>query len=280
MNRRSVLFWLAAAIACLVTLPPLTLLFIPDSVIRLAVSQALASNGITVHAAKIGTTLPFGIRASKLAFANTATSLITLDRFSLQLRPLSLLSGNLSFNVTANVGTGTINGTITLLPHLQGLLQINMLELADIPLLATASGGTMRGTAQIDLSLQPTPPSGSGGEARLLIRNIQVKGVRISSVPLPDASFPELRGIVKIKGQTVVVDNLALQGNGIYLRLGGTAPLTAGAPLNLNLELMPNAEFLEQQKSVFLFMIPYQVSPGHYALPISGTLTSPQLAGR
>ena len=280
MNRQNLLLWLALTLAGFVTLPPLTLLFIPDAVVRQVASQMLAANGATLQAAKIGTALPFGIKATRLTLANQSANLITLDRISLQLRPLALLSGNVSFKIAANIGAGTINGTLTVLPRLQGTLQVNKLELADIPLLATATGGTIQGTARIDLSLQPTPPSGSGGEARILIRNVQVKGVRISSMPLPDASFPELRGIVKIKGQTVVVDNLALQGNGIYLRLGGTAPLSAGAQLNLNLELMPGAEFLEQQKSVFLFMIPYQVSPGHYKLPISGTLTSPQLAGR
>jgi len=280
MNRRSLMLCLAAAVTGLMALPPLTLLFIPDAAVQHAVSQTLAARGIKLQAGQIKTTLPFGISATRLALADSATELITLERLSLQLRLLSLLSGKLALTVAAETGPGTLSGTVTLWPRLQGALQITNLELADIPLLATASGGTIKGTTQIDLSLQSASPAGTNGTARLMIRNLQLKGVRISSMPLPDVNFPELRGIVTTKGQTVRIDNLALQGNGIYLRLTGTASLSAGSPLNLNLELMPSAEFLEQQKSVFLFMIPYQVSPGSYKLPITGSLTNPQLAGR
>lgn len=280
MNRRTLFIWLVAGITGLLALPPLTLLFIPDAVIRQAVSQSLAANGITLQATKIGTALPFGIKATGIALADTTTSLINLDHVSVQLRPLSLLSGKVAVTVTANTGSSTLTGAVTLLPRLHGALQISNLQLADIPLLATASGGTVKGTASIDLNLPSVTAAGAEGTARLVIKNIQLKGVRISNMPLPDVNFPELRGIVKIKGQTVIIDNLALQGDGIYLRLSGTASLAAGSPLNLGIELLPGAEFLEQQKTVFLFMIPYQISPGHYKLPITGTLANPRLAGR
>lgn len=280
MKRRTLFVWLAAGFFGLMALPPLTLLFIPDAAIRQTASQALAAHGIKLQATRLGTAMPFGIKATGVTLADSQTALINLEQVSLQLRLLPLLTGKVSANVSAKAGAGNLTGTVTILPALQGTLQVTNLELADIPLLATASGGTIKGTAKIDLTLPSVQKSGADGTARLHIKNIQLKGVRISNMPLPDVSFPELRGIVKIKGQTVSIDNLALQGDGIYLRLGGTASLAAGSALNFNLELLPSAEFLEQQKSVFLFMIPYQISPGHYKLPITGTLSSPQLAGR
>lgn len=280
MNRRNILFGLIISLAGVLALPPLTLLFIPDAVVHQAVRQALATKGIKLQAEKITTALPFGISATRLTVSDTAATWVTLDHVSLQLRLLPLLSGKIAANLSATTGAGKLTGSVTLLPRLQGNLQIKNLELSSFPLLATASGGAIDGTTQIDLTLSSTTAAAvTDGTARLLVRNVRLRGVRISNIPLPDVSFPELRGIVKIKGQTVVIDNLALQGNGIYLRLGGTLSVAAGSPLNLNLELMPGAEFMEQQKTVFLFMLPYQVSPGHFKLPIAGTLANPQLTG-
>ena len=280
-RQRPLIVWLIAVLTGLLLLPSLTLLFIPDAVIQQALTRTLAGQGVTLKTDTITTALPFGINASGLALGDATATWLTLKQASLQLRLLALATGKISCAVTARIGTsGTLDGTITLLPHLHGDLQVNNLELADIPLLASASGGTVKGTASAHVSFPVPRSSGAEGTARLLIRHIQLQGVKISNIPLPEAHFPELRGMVTIKGQTVTIDNLALQGNGIYLRLGGTVPFSAGSSLNLNLELMPSVEFMEQQKSVFLFMSLYQLSPGHYKLPIAGTLTNPRLAGR
>lgn len=280
MNRRTLLVWIMAIAVGLATLPPLTLLFIPDTAVQQAVSRIVAANGFTLLAKNIGTALPFGITATGISVSDATTTLLTFEHASLQLRLLPLLTGRIAIKVSAGSGSSTVAGTVSLLPRLQANLQITNYELSTIPFLSAASGGSVTGLAQVDLNLDSKQNAAADGDARLLVRNLNLKGVRISSMPLPDASFPELRGLLKIKGQTIVIDNLALQGNGIYLRLGGSVPLSAAAPLNLSLELMPSAEFMEQQKSVFLFMALYQASPGHFKLPISGTLTSPQLAGR
>jgi hypothetical protein len=59
--------------------------------------------------------------------------------------------------------------------------------------------------------------------------------------------------------------------------LSGEVPLSASAPLELILELMPKAEFLERQKFVFLLLLNYLDSPGHYRIPVRGTLAKPQV---
>lgn len=40
---------------------------------------------------------------------------------------------------------------------------------------------------------------------------------------------------------------------------------------------MPRPEFLEKQKYIFLLLLKYQTSPGHYQLPVRGTLGKPSV---
>jgi hypothetical protein len=49
------------------------------------------------------------------------------------------------------------------------------------------------------------------------------------------------------------------------------------APLNVTLEMMPKPEFLIQQKLVFLLFARFLVTPGHYRIPITGTLQEPKI---
>jgi type II secretion system protein N len=54
-------------------------------------------------------------------------------------------------------------------------------------------------------------------------------------------------------------------------------PSLAAAPLNLTLELMPTAEYLERQKLVFLLLARYLDTPGHYQIPVKGVLGKPAM---
>ena len=85
---------------------------------------------------------------------------------------------------------------------------------------------------------------------------------------------------VRAGGGKLNLESFTLEGDGLYVRLKGDLPLAAtiaAAPLNLTLELMPTAEFLDRQKYVFLLLVKYQKSPGHYEVPIRGTLGKPAI---
>ncbi len=272
--------WLISLTACLLgimALPSVTLLLIPDNVIKKAVTDVAAAKGFTVQAGSIKTALPFGVTAVQLKVTELTTTLFSMDRLELQLRLLPLLIGRVNLAVSGKVGNGTITGNTLLYPKINSSIHFKNIQLGDIDILQTAANGTIKGIAQLDLSLQSGSVSEIKGDVKLQIGQIQIKGVKVSGMQLPDVTFPELRSLLKIKGQTIMVENMALQGNGVYLRLNGTTSIAAGVPLNLQIELMPSQEFMEQQKMVFMMMGTYQVSPGVYNIPITGTLSSPRL---
>lgn len=268
-------------LAALLLLPWLTTCFIPDAILLDAVNRQLAPQGISLQATQLGRPFPLGLSATGLTLSDSSQTWLQLDQVRVRLKTSSLLLGRLTLAIDARVGSGNAAGSYTVWPRPVGQLAITNLDLATLPLLASSSGGTIKGLARLDLNLQqPDTNATLAGTAQLQIRDVELRGIKLSGMQLPDVSCPELRGLLKLQGQTITVDNLALQGNGIYLRLGGTLPLATTVPLNLQLELLPTAEFLDQQKSLFLIMLPYQQSPGAYRIRIGGTLGSPQLLGR
>jgi type II secretion system protein N len=111
-------------------------------------------------------------------------------------------------------------------------------------------------------------------------KELDLRGVKISGTQLPDASYRTMQGMLRIAGGRTNLESVTLQGDGLYVRLSGDLPTgvsPAATPLNLKLELMPKPEFLESQKFIFLLLAKYTVTPGHYQLPIRGTLASPSL---
>jgi len=271
----------ALTAAGLLLLPVLAFEFIPDQILEQTTQRLLAEQGISMHATRFRSSFPAGIKAEGLSLGDATTTALKVDRLLLRLRLLPLLIGKVSCSLSADIGeTGKLSGMLTVTPRLSGDVTVSTLELQDLPILTNTLGNGIRGTTRLEVTMDTAPKSGAVGNARLSIANLTLKGVTISGMPLPNAVFPTVRGLIKLKGQTLQIENLALEGDGIYLRLTGSTMPAPNAPLNLTLELLPSAELLRSQQTVFLLMLPYQVSPGHYRLPIGGTLASPQLSKR
>lgn len=279
--KRQRLYWAAGITAGLLMLPFLALQLIPDQTIEQALVRLLAARGITMQAGRFTVGFPASLNASDLTLGTPSDTLFKADQLHVRPRFAPLLLGRLSLSLNGRIGAaGRLQGQVQVAPRLTGLIQAQELQLGDLPVLTTLLGSGLSGVARIDLTLSDTPATGLGGEIKLQVRNLRLQQVRLASLPLPDVTFPEVRGLAKLHGQTITLNNLALQGTGLYARLSGAVNLAPQAPLQLQLELMPDAELLASQQSVFLLMLPFQVTPGSYRLPISGTLHSPQLASR
>lgn len=282
MTRQYRIVTAAVILAGLLLVPFLTLQFIPNHVLEQSVQRLLASQGVTMQASRFSRSFPVGVLAEDVTFGNTAgTNVFKAKRLRLRLQLLPLLLGRVSCFLQADLGSkGKLSGVLTIKPQPSGTIQVNDLDLGDLPLLTTALGSGIHGTTRLDLAITTAQKTGTTGNIRFAIADLQLAGVKIGGMPLPDASFPEVRGQIKLTDQTATIENLALQGNGIYLRLSGNAPLNSTTPLNLSLELFPSPELLTSQQSLFLLMLPYQISPGSYKLPITGTVANPQLLKR
>jgi type II secretion system protein N len=269
----------AGGIGGLLLFVTFVIILTPADAVQDLLERVLEDAGYTFRSAQFGKALLLGIKARKVEIGDDRGVLIKADEAAVRLRLLPLLTGKLSFSYRAGIGGGEVTGGFSLNHGGEMDFQISNLRLEDIPFLSTAAGTRARGDLKGEGSFRGRG-SKAVGEARLEIKGVELAGVRIGEMPLPDATYDLVRGALKVNGGKGVIESATLQGEGIYVRLKGDFPVTAPinvAPLNLTLELMPKPDFLEKQKFVFLLLARYLVSPGNYRIPVSGTLAHPAI---
>jgi type II secretion system protein N len=257
----------------------LTLLFTPNDAIRGVVVRAAENAGYSVEFTGFGKRFPFGLKARTLLISSEKGSLVRLDDAHVGLKFLPLLLGRLQLGYGGKIGTGELAGDVTLGKSPGWSVQARGVRLEDIPFFSSVAGARVKGELRLTGELK-SPKGIAEGDLQLEVRGAQLAGIKLGDMPLPDASYQEVRGALRIGKGRALLKSFTLNGDGIYVRLKGDTPLAtplANSPLNLTLEMMPKPAFLERQKFVFLLLTKYQSSPGAYSVPIHGTLAHPAL---
>lgn len=270
----SICAWIAAALLLLVSL---TILFIPTKVLRDAVERSLQSRGLTMHASYFGKAFPLGVKARDLRIGDARGVLLKLDDAVARVSIPALLTGRVVVNYHADIGNGSIEGKIFQSKETGFTFQADGVRLEDIPFFQTATGAMVKGKLDANADFREKGMM-RNGELRLQVSGAVLNGVKMGGMPLPDASYDTVRGMYRLDGVRGTLESLSLDGKGIYVRLKGDIPFSTppgNAPLNLTLELMPKPAFLDNQKFVFLLLTKYLTTPGHYQIPIRGTLSKP-----
>jgi type II secretion system protein N len=278
MNLRKSVAIPLAVFSSLVLFATLTLLFVPAETVKDLATRAALQQGFTVRTAGFGKAFPIGVKARELELGNGKGPLLKLRDLRATLKILPLFAGRLSFSLKGDVGGGKMTGEIT--PATGGLrLNCSALPLQELPLVKTLTGSELKGPLMLKAAV-----SGRGaaakGTVQLEVVGASLSGAKIGELPLPDATFRRIQGMAAIDRGMIKITSFTLEGDGMYARLRGELPLTTppgAAPLNLTLELMPKADFLEQQKYVFLLLAKYLSAPGHYQIPVRGTLAKPSV---
>ncbi|GAB4389209.1 MAG: hypothetical protein Kow0025_13150 [Thermodesulfovibrionales bacterium] len=170
---------------------------------------------------------------------------------------------------------------------------------AVVPFRGTVAGGALKGRAsvaggggyEVDASLEGARVAGIGavslagikgdgelsgdfhmrdglGELRFTVKAAAFDAMAYGGYAVPLNMFHTLRGALLIKGDTVEVDSVALEGEGIYARARGKV---VGRAVDMELELMPEESVVPE--SVMMAMAGrYRVSKGYYVIPLKANL--------
>ncbi|MRR54561.1 MAG: type II secretion system protein GspN [Deltaproteobacteria bacterium] len=276
MKRRSLPLLIAVSILSLFLLLVLTVILVPVDEVKGVVTRALAREGYLLQAEEFRKSFPLGIGVTNAEVRDDRGLLLKLDSATFRLKLLPLCIGKIVLDAHARIRDGEVS--VSYQPRTSQIsLHSEGIRLQDLPLLQVATGANLQGELFLDGSF-----SGRGtalhGDLRMEIKRAEFSGIKVSDMPLPDASYETIRGMFRAAGGTGNLESLTFQGDGIYIRLKGTlamAKSVGAAPLNLTIELMPKPDFLEKQKLVFLLLAKYQKSPGSYQIPVTGTLLSP-----
>ena len=264
--------WIIGALLLFVTL---TIVFIPAEELKAVITKELERQGYSMRASHFSKALPLGLKARDLEISDARGRLVKLDTVSARISLPALCIGRVVVHYHAEIGKGTIEGDVS--PQQNGRFSLSMdgVQLEDIPFFQTVAEARVKGALNARATMQ-----GSKGELRLWVKGAVLGGVKISGMPLPDAAYDTIQGLCRVSNGRVNLESFTLQGKGLYVRLKGEIPVAASlgsAPLNLTLELMPKPEFLESQKFVFLLLTKYLTTPGHYQIPVRGTLAKPAI---
>ena len=271
--------YVTGAVTALLLFILLTIVFIPRQAILDALNRGLADQGLSLSAASFGKALPLGLRGTGWTLSSPRGPLLTLDRASARLQLLPLLRGILAVTMEGTAGSGRIAATATSAAKGTLMVGIKGLSLEQIPFFATVTGVKAAGIVNCQVDISGIAGRGSGS-VRLDARGVDLRGVTLGETPLPDAAYQTVQGMLRIRSGSGSVESFTLQGDGLYVRIKGSIrPGTSlpDSPLELTLELMPKPEFLEKQKFVFLLLARYLDTPGHYQIPVKGTLGKPAI---
>lgn len=276
MKLRSPLLIVACCGISLVLLLAVTILLVPVDEIRGVIIRGLAQEGIVLQAEEFDKAFPLGVKVRNALVSDARGLLFKLDSATVRLKLIPLLAGRVSLESRGRIGEGIISASIQ--PRISSIsFHAEDIRLQDIPLLHVATGADLRGELFLDGAFAGTGTA-MQGDMRMEIKRAELSGIKISGMPLPDASYETIRGMFRASAGTGTLESLTFQGDGIYIRLKGTVGLSGAlesAPLNATIELMPKPDFLEKQKLVFLVLAKYLKSPGSYHIPVTGTLSDP-----
>ena len=199
----------------------------------------------------------------------------------LELRPAwgRLLTGRLTAGARAKIGNGTLEAEYTFNGPEALRLSAQNVPLSEIPFFTTVLGAKAGGELRSEGLLQRSR-QGLSGDVKIEVRGLEFAGIRLGALPLPDVSGIKAQGAIRFTNNAARLESLSFEGDGIYMRLSGNLPggaAAATAPLDLTLEIMPRAEFMDRQKLVFLLLAKFMTSPGVYRIPIKGTLVKPEI---
>ncbi len=253
-------------------------LLFPTARIDAVITRTLSQQGLTLSPAVHKTLLP-GLAWDDMLLSSEQGALLRCER--LQVRPLllPLFTGRAVFSGAATIGKGHLDVRYALNGSEALDLDAHDLSLADIPFFKSVLGARVAGNLWSRGVLKRTA-KGLNGDLKVEVKQLDLIGVKLGAFPLPDAANLKTQGIVRISDGKARLESFTLEGDGVYMRISGDLPTgddAAVAPLNMKLEIMPNADFLEKQKLVFMLLTKFMTSPGVYSIPVRGTLLKPEI---
>ncbi len=267
---------LATLVALVLLFPLLVIFFIPAELLEGLVQRGLAQEGYSFTAGRFGKAFPLGISAREVTIADGRGALLALDRLTVRPAFIPLLTGTVALTADAAIGSGSLSALWR--AGRSGGISVDIagLPLEQLPFFRSVTGATVKGLLRGELRLTGVAPR-MNGFIKLEIKGGELAELKIGELPLPAVSDEAIQGLLRVKDGRGRIESLTFAGSGLYARLSGEIPLSASAPLELSLELMPKADFLERQKFVFLLLLKYLDSPGHYRIPVRGSLAKPTI---
>ena len=123
-----------------VTILVFTIMFIPGRTLFEAANRGIAAYGLKLEAVSLGKTLPFGISGKGITLSSESGELLRIRSGRLALEILPLLAGEIALSAHAEIGSGSLDASMSLLRSPSTKITVKNIRLEDIPFFQTVAG--------------------------------------------------------------------------------------------------------------------------------------------
>lgn len=239
---------------------------IPDGALFAEAARAavMRSSGLSISLIDLSKSPFYAFRADSLTVEYQGKTTRPLNEIRAGVPVTGLLRGKASANISAIAAGGRLSGTVSYAGGSASIdIRVERATLAELLALAPASGsGVVDAQAKL---------VGGAGEIRFTVKEMKLE----TSGPLallPLDKFKGMNGAIAISGREVHVKGLEIEGDRLHGRIKGK--ITDGA-LDLAIEIFPDAEATKENSFILAGLLKYQESPGHYKIPVTGTIARP-----
>jgi type II secretion system protein N len=236
---------------------------VPENVLISVIEDSAPEGMFTLKVTGLKKGLFYRVDIEKLAVQHSGGEMCSFRNISWRMNPLSLMTLKVRSSVRGSITGGGINGEIRLGRKTRRVsLDLENVSVQDVPLferIGLYGKGILSGRYSI---IDDT------GQIEFSTENASLEPVSVSGNIVPLNFFHRIRGALKIRGDTVEIVSVNLEGDHVFARLKGTV---RNAFADMVIEIMPDAVFHENP--VFLYELrKFKVSPGYYVIPVKQQL--------
>lgn len=237
---------------------------VPETSIQSIIVDSLSNERLRLEVKELKKGLFYNLSIERLLLKNSGKEQISLDNIYARINPLSLILLRLDLSFNGGIGGGNISGRIKLTKN-KKLIEIDVkgASINEIPLFKFVG---VQGTGTI--SGKFTIIDGTG-HVEFITKDASFEPAIFSGVIVPLNFFHSMRGSMDIKGDTLNIVSVALEGKNIFARLKG---VIKDGVMDINMELMPGISFIENPLFVY-GLEKYKISPGYYLIPVKRELS-------
>jgi type II secretion system protein N len=205
---------------------------------------------------------------------------IRIDKCSIQLRPISLLIGQLSVRSHGDVLGGTFETTLSVERNRRhGIGVWKNVRMDRFPILMS-EGVSLSGMTLGEVAWE-TDGQQRLGEASFELREGKIENLSIAGSSLPSIDLGTIRGQVSLKAETIELKDISVEGGDLRGKLSGTISL--GNPLirsrvACRLEIEVGENLINSYPIIGAFLRNEQGQSEPLVMTVGGTLEAPRIS--
>ncbi|MEW6570056.1 MAG: type II secretion system protein GspN [Nitrospirota bacterium] len=238
---------------------------IPATAIKTMLEDSAVGGELWLEVKGIKKGLFFNLSIDNMTFYNSGKSLVVLSNISGQINPLKVFILRIVCSFDGGFSGGRFSGHMDISKgSIRAEIGLNQASIADMRILSLAG---VKGTGKISGQVRV---QGDIGHVEFVTEEAKFEPAFFQGIMVPMNLFHKVTGSIEVRGNTINITSLTLEGKDIYARLKGNIK---GKFIDAEMEIIPGKSLIENPLFIYEFDR-YKVSPGYYVMPLKMNLTS------